>query len=221
MTAAHLDLVNVSPSARPSRWTLAKTVVTAYASRPAFAGVRPWLLRPTFWLQLVLGDWRANPSGTAVCSLNTGSLLTRIKATITVVALLAVAPTLVIFSSVTWPLIVALALLAIMYLPLARRSLTGIPARRRLRRTRPPGPLVFVHTVASIEPGAGRALLETVNTEADAKGWTMTLDAANENLARYYTQLGYQPLGPPVLMPYGERVVPMIRHPELQLASQL
>jgi hypothetical protein len=108
-----------------------------------------------------------------------------------------------------------------MYLPLARRSLTGIPARRRLRRARPPGPLVVVHTVASIEPGAGRALLEKVNAEADAKGWTMTLDAANETLARYYIQLGYQVLGPPVLMPYGERVVPMIRHPRLESASQL
>jgi hypothetical protein len=192
----------------------------AYTDRPPFAGVRPWLLRPTFWLQLVLGDWRANPSGTAVCSLNTGSLRTGIKATITVATLLAVAPTLVIFSTVTWPLIVALALLAIMYLPLVRHSLTGIPARRRLHRTRPPGPLVFVHTVASIEPGAGRALLETVNAEADAKGWTMTLDAVNETLARYYANLGYQTLGPPVLMPYGQRVVPMIRHPRLHSASR-
>jgi hypothetical protein len=77
-----------------------------------------------------------------------------------------------------------------------------------------------VHTVASIEPGAGRALLETVNAEADAKGWTMTLDAANETLVRYYAKLGYQPLGPPVLMPYGERVLPMIRHPQLRSAPQ-
>jgi hypothetical protein len=47
----------------------------------------------------------------------------------------------------------------------------------------------------------------------------MTLDAANEKLVRYYTQLGYQALGAPVLMPYGQRVVPMIRHPRLQPAA--
>jgi hypothetical protein len=48
----------------------------------------------------------------------------------------------------------------------------------------------------------------------------MTLDAVNETLARYYTNLGYQTLGPPVLMAYGQRVVPMIRHPRLQPASR-
>jgi hypothetical protein len=220
MTAARLELMNASPSPQPSRWTLAKTIVTAYTDRPQFAGVHPWLLRPTFWLQLLLGDWRANPAATAICSLTTASLRTRLKATCATLVFFAAVTALVSFANVTWPLILALTLLACLYLPIVRRSLTGISARRQLRRTRPPGPLVVVHTVASIEPGAGRALLETVNAEADAKAWTMTLDAANQNLARYYAQLGYRPLGPPVLMPYGEHVVPMIRQPCIQSAAQ-
>jgi hypothetical protein len=179
------------------------------------------MLRPTFWLELLLGDWRTNPSGTAVCILNTQSFRTRLKVISASLALSAAGIVLVSFANLTWPVFIVLALLASLYLPIVRHNVSpsGVSARRQLRRTRPPGPLVAVHTVASIEAGAGRALLEKLNAEADTTAWTLTLDAANENLARYYTQLGYQALGPPVLMPYGQRVVPMIRHPRLQPAA--
>ena len=197
----------------PTRWVLAGTMTSAYADRPLFAGIHPWLLRPLFWLQLLLGEWRANPSGTAVCSVSTGSAATRIKASLATVVLLAVAVLLVAFESVTWPIIIVLALAACLCLPMVRRSAAGIGPRRQLRRAHPAGRTVTVHSVASIEAGAGRALLEELNEEADRRGWTMTLDAANEALADYYAQLGYVSLADPVQMPSGERNVPMARTP--------
>lgn len=197
----------------PSRWVLAGTMTRAYADRPLFAGIRPWLLRPLFWLQLLLGEWRANPSGTAVCSVSTGSAATRIKPSLGTVVLLAVAVLLVAFESVTWPIIIVLALAACLCLPMVRRSAAGIGPRRQLRRARPAGHTVTVHSVASIEAGAGRVLLEELNEEADRRGWTLTLDAANEALAGYYAELGYVRLADPVQMPSGERNVPMARTP--------
>lgn len=198
---------------RPTRWVLAGTMTRAYASRPLFVGIHPWLLRPLFWLQLLLGEWRANPSGSAVCSVSTGSVTARVKASLATVVLLAVAVLLIAFERVTWPLLVALALAACLCLPMVRRSAAGIGPRRQLHRAHPGGRTVTVHSVASVEAGAGRALLEELNEEADRRGWTMTLDAANEALAAYYEQLGYVRLADPVLMPSGERNVAMARAP--------
>ena len=194
-------------------------MTSAYADRPLFAGVPPRLLRPMFWLQLLLGEWRANPSGTAVCSVSSGSAATRIKAALATVVLLAVAALLVAFERVTWPITIVLALAACLCLPMVRRSAAGIGARRQLRRAHPTGRNVTVHSVASIEAGAGRALLEELNEEADRRGWTMTLDAANEALADYYAQLGYVRLADPVQMPGGERNVPMARNPRCTEAA--
>ena len=193
---------------RPSTWALAGTVTVAFA-----AGGRPWLLRPLFWFQLLLGEWRCNPSGTAVCSVSRGSAATRVKAALAIAVLLAVAVLLVAFENVTWPIVIVLAIAACLWLPIIRRSAAGIRPRRQLRRAHPAGRTVLVHTVASIEPGAGRALLEELNAEADRRGWTLTLDAANEPLADYYARLGYVALAEPVQMPSGERSVPMARRP--------
>ena len=55
------------------------------------------------------------------------------------------------------PIIVVLALAACLCLPMVRRSAAGIGPRRQLRRARPAGRTVTVHSVASIEAGAGRA----------------------------------------------------------------
>src|SRR4029077_6990110 len=90
----------------------------------------------------------------------------------------------------------------------------GRPHRGRpLPRAPPAGRTVTVHSLASIEAGAGRALLEELNEEADRRGWTMTLDAANEALADYYAQFGYVTLADPGHMPSGERNVAMARTP--------
>jgi hypothetical protein len=73
------------------------------------------------------------------------------------------------------------------------------------------GRQVEVHMVASEKPGEGRALLEAVAAEAERNGWALTLDAANDRLADYYRQLGFEPVGPSTQMPYGERVTRMVR----------
>ena len=198
----------------PTRWALAETMTRAFADNPLFAGTRPWLRRPQFWVQLSLGEWRANSSGTAVCGITTGSITARVKSSLAIVLILAVAALLVAFESVTWPIIIVLAVAACLWLPALRRSAAGIRSRRRLRGARPPGHTVTVHSVASIEPGAGHALLRELNAEADRRNWTLVLDTANEALADYYLQLGYVRLADPVLMPTGAFSIPMARTPQ-------
>ena len=73
--------------------------------------------------------------------------------------------------------------------------------------------MLEVHIVASEEPGAGRALLKRVAEEADERGWALALDAANDRLAAYYRDLGFEPVSGPALMPFGERVTRMVRWP--------
>lgn len=198
----------------PTRWALAGTITRAFADNPLFAGTRPWLLRPQFWVQLLLGEWRANSSGTAVVGIATGSVTTRVKSSLAIALILAVAALLVAFESITWPIIIVLALAACMWLPALRRSAAGLGPRRRLRSARPPGHTVTVHSVASIEAGAGMALLRELNGEADRRNWTLVLDTANEALESYYVQLGFVRLADPVLMPTGARSVPMARTPQ-------
>jgi len=76
---------------------------------------------------------------------------------------------------------------------------------------------VEVHMVASEEPGAGRALLAKVADEADRNGWALVLDAANDRLGAYYRCLGFEPIGPPEDMPFGERVTRMVRQPSARV----
>jgi hypothetical protein len=192
---------------------MAGTMTRAFADNPLFAGARPWLLQPLFWLQLLVGEWRANSSGRAVCGITTGSVTTRVKSSLASALILAVAVLLVAFENVTWPIIIVLAVISCLCLPTVRRSAAGIRPRRQLRRARPRGHFVTVHSVASVEPGAGRALLQALNTEADRRNWTLVLDTANEALESYYAQLGYVRLAAPVQMPTGARSVPMARTP--------
>ena len=96
------------------------------------------------------------------------------------------------------------------------RSARGVPAAVRLGRRQPKGRRVRlgVHTVASSMPGAGRRVLEALNAEADAEGWTLTLVAAAAPLVAYYARLGYTPRGPAETMTYGDVRTVMIRPPE-------
>jgi hypothetical protein len=50
-----------------------------------------------------------------------------------------------------------------------------------------------------------------VNQEADAKGWSLLLDASNEKLAEYYGKFGFCAMGPTVRMPDGSQRVRMWR----------
>ena len=203
---------------RPGRWRLAGVMTAAFADQPQFAGIRRWLLRLVFWVQLWLGDYRADPDGAAVCSVGTRSPVVKAKAIAAATVVLGILGGLIVTASITWPVVVGLVGVDVLYWPLARRSLRGIGVRRQLARARPVG-AVLVHTVASRQPGAGRALLDQVNAEADRRGWTLVLDAANERLASYYSELGFTPSGAPVRMPTDELCVPMVRYPRLEVRS--
>lgn len=192
-------------------WSLAGVATQAFATRPQFARMRPGPLRLVFWLTLAVGDRRANSSGTAVCCLSGASPRPKILGVLAALVGLAVLAGLWTTMSVTWPVWAVFVVVGWLYAPMARSSLAGVSARRALRRSRPAGRPVIVHTVASVEPGAGRHLIETVTDEADRKRWTLVLGAANERLADYYRQFGFEPTGPTVVMPSGEAAVPMAR----------
>lgn len=196
-------------------WALAGVATRAFAGRPQFAGMRPGPLRLVFWLTVAVGDRRANAAGTAVCCLSGASAWPKFRGALAGLTGLAVLAGLWATMNVTWPVWALFVVAGWLYAPMIRTSLAGRGARRALRRSRPDGRTVVVHTVASVEPGAGRLLVETVTTEADCHGWTLTLVAANGRLADYYRQFGFEPTGPAVAMPSREAAVPMGRRARL------
>jgi len=99
----------------------------------------------------------------------------------------------------------------LVFLPAAARAVRALPAKRALRRMRPPGRHIYLHSLASIAPGAGSKLLRSVAQEADDNEWSLVLDAENEHLAKFYERFGFIALGAPVSMPNGERFVRMWR----------
>ena len=196
-------------------WALAGVATRAFAGRPQFTRMRAGPLRLVLWLTLTIGDRRANGAGTAVCCLSGASARSKVRGALAGLVGLAVLAGLWVTMSVTWPVWAVFVVAGWLYAPMTRTSLAGIGARRALRRVRPAGRSVAVHTVASVEPGAGRLLLEAVTAEADHDGWTLTLVAANGRLADYYRQFGFEPTGPAVVMPSGEAAVPMARRASL------
>jgi hypothetical protein len=196
-----------------SRWQAAGTLTRAFEGRPVCAGLRRWQLRPMFWVQLVLGEWRCNESGSAVCCLSRGSAWVRAKAIAATLLLLGVCAVLVAFPAITWPVVLVLAVTALAFWPLAKRSFAGRRARAELARNRPAGRSVLVHSVASLAAGAGRDLMARLNAEADGRGWRLMVETANDVLVDYYRQLGYVEVGRPVVMITGDISVTMCRAP--------
>ena len=196
-------------------WTLAGVEASAFADRPE-ASVR-WplaggaCLRAAMWFTLVVCDRRTNEAGTALCMLNPppGRAAWRVAA--------ATAPVSVVLvwlaftaAPVFW--LVMLVLLAF-WAPCAWASWRNRRAKRMLRSFGPAGRAVFVHSVASVERGAGAVVMRELLAEADRKGWRLALDAGNLRLAEYYTAFGFVALGPPVKMPSGLSMVRMAREP--------
>lgn len=204
-----------SVSDRGGLWRQSRVATAAFGPRPQFSRFRPALLRVVLLAQLAIADRRSNESGSAVCCLSGASVWPRVRGTIGAMGLLAVSAGIFMASLwVTWPAVGLVLAVGLLFVPMARVSLAAGPARRALRRCRPHDARpVVVHTVASVERGAGRTVLESVLEEADRKRWTLVLDAANERLASYYSELGFEPTGPAVEMPWGERNVPMARPP--------
>ncbi len=105
------------------------------------------------------------------------------------------------------------------FVPQAVRAVRALPATARFGKVRAPGPVKDVHSGASTLPGAGAELLGQLAAEADMKGWSLYLDASNENLARYYRAFGFRDLGVPVGMPDGSSAVRMWRPPSTPTAA--
>jgi hypothetical protein len=160
-------------------------------------------------------DRRVHPSGRAVCLLGPRRARTAagaIGALPAIGVVGAMAPVLAEVLVGTFLLVV--------FLPLAVQAVRAWPANMQLGRFTPPVRHVYLHALASGEPGAGAKLLRSVVAEADAGGLALVLDADNGTLARYYGQSGFTPLGAPVRMPAGSYRVRMWR-PAAQGARRL
>lgn len=201
------------------RWGLSAVATEAFADQPQSKAQWGVARRPLLRLMLLLSLWvsevRVHPSGAALCLLSRSSSRGRVRGVALAVAGLITLSWLVVL--VPWVFWLVVVMLTVLVLPQLRTSTRARPGRRRLAAAVPAGPYVGVHTVASVVPGAGRELIRTVNAEADARGWVLILDAANESLADYYADLGYLTLTEPVLMPWGEQTVRMMRKPDPQL----
>ena len=212
MTTTLVRLARVRPRS-PGAWGLGGVAARAYGPQPQFSAMRALPLRLMFWLVLATGERRSDPEGTAVCCLSGASGRPKVLGALTTLAAAAVLVGLWATRSVSWPVWALLLAVCWWYRPVTRSGVVGMGARRALRRSRPAGRVVVVHTVASVERGAGRRLLARVMVEADQEGWVLVLDAANARLADYYRRFGFVESGPAVVMPWGEANVPMTRRP--------
>jgi hypothetical protein len=220
-------------------WRLSGTVARRFFNLPYARYVLPIpgrrvVVRVMSYSALAWGGWRANGSGTAVCGL-TGARFPR-RRRLAAVAAWALAGVAALAVWVAWvALWAAVGLIVIpvltfagfaaLVLVLVWRAARVGKAKSKLGKfscpvaqpahglTAFPAQRVEVRMVASEESGAGRALLAEVAAEADCSGWALVLDAANTRLALYYRDLGFEPIGSPADMPFGERVTRMVREP--------
>jgi hypothetical protein len=197
----------------PGAWTLAGVAAGAFGPRPQFTGMRSVPLRVLFFVQFVVGERRADEAGTAVAGLSGASRRPLLRGSLAATGIAVVVIALLATLGVTWPVWAVFVVAAWAYWPMTRHGMSEFGARRALKRCKPYGPVVTVHTVASSRRGAGARLLQQVTGEADRKEWTLFLVAANERLGDYYGQFGFAPTGLPVALPSGESAVPMARIP--------
>lgn len=199
----------------PGIWTLSAVATAAFGDQPQtrlqWPLARRWCLRLMIIVSMLVSERRVHPSGRALCLLvrskNSGSGR---AVALTLLALFALVALVIAAPLAFW----AVAAVATVLLgPQLIVAVRAHAARARLARLRLKSPYVGVHTVASLQPGAGRELMQSLNEEADAMGWTLVLDAANGFLAAYYADLGYVALSDPVAMPWGESTVRMMRAP--------
>jgi hypothetical protein len=196
-------------------WHIAGVAVDAFADQPQTRAqwpvARRLCLRMVLTCSVFAGTVRTNPAGSALCLLSGVPGRPRWKGPLLTVLLFLVASALVAaVSLIFW---VVAGLVAGFFGPQWVLSVRSRRARRVLIHGSPRDPYVGVHTVASVAPGEGRKLLLELNAEADEKGWTLVLDAANSALAGYYAGLGYTAIAGPVRMPWNESVVRMCRRP--------
>lgn len=203
-------------------WILSGVATAAFADQPQTRAqwpiARRGCLRAMVLLSLVVSERRVHCSGKALCLLvedGKGHPLREVALAVGGLGVLAV-----LVTEVPWLFWLIVGLLLVFLGPQLVTSLRVRRLNSSLRRWRPESRYVGVHTVASVRSGAGRELMSELNREADVKGWTLVVDAANEALVRYYGALGYMAVSDPVRMPWGESTVRMARRPaELEVEA--
>ena len=176
------------------------------------------MLRSLMLVTATAGEWRTNANGTAVYFISKRSLRKKAVLGLLTLGVVVILGGLLAMDAVSnmaaWVTLLLIVLLMLSLRRLAKPGWASTCAQRQLKKCRPLGPKVVVHSVASVERGAGARLLEDLNVEADRCGWILVLDAANEALVeKVYAPLGYEPTGEAVAMPWGQRRVPMARRP--------
>ena len=200
---------------RPGCLGLSGLAVQAFAEQPQskmqWPLARRFCLRSLVVLSILTSDVRVDSEELAFCLLSRPSIRRDLLAGGLVAAALAALAGMVVAVPILFWIVVTMIL--VLVLPSLRLSLMANRAHTVLAQSSPVKPYVGVHTVTSTRKGAGRQLMTDLGREADQKGWTLVLDAANEALADYYADLGFSRLCEPVLMPWGERAVRMSRIP--------
>lgn len=206
---------------RVSVWELTTLAVRAFRDQPQsrmqWPILRTLCLRVLLLASLTTSERRVHADGDAFCVLTLSSVRTRLTgAAVGVGCGITIALSLVLLASFS-PLLLCCVLLAaaVVLLPSLVLTVRTTGSRDRLTASAPAGPLVGVHTVTSSRPGHGAEVIRMVALEADTNGWSLILDAANDRLADYYRQFGFRPCGEAVHMPWGERVVRMVRRPTI------
>jgi hypothetical protein len=203
---------------KPSIWHLTQLGLRAFRDQPQTR--MQWPILRSLCLQVLLivsvttAERRVHPSADAFCLLTTRSRRGELTAALVGAALAVPILLLVAFLPIVFYLVVLA--LAVLLLPSALLSVRTRRPRRILAASAPGGPLIGVHTVTSSVPGHGAEVMNMVAREADSASWSLVLDAANERLADYYSEFGFQPCGEGVVMPWGERVVRMVRRPNVE-----
>lgn len=219
-----MALIRLRPQRSPGRpgcLALSGLAAQAFADQPQskmqWPVARRFCLRVLVVLSILTSDVRVHPDGHAFCLLARPSSRRDVRAVILVTGALAALAGMVVAVPILFWVVVAMIL--VLLLPSLRLSVMAHRAHAVLARSSPTRPYVGVHTVTSTCRGHGRQLMTDLGREADRKGWTLVLDAANEALAGYYSDLGYSRLCEPVLMPWGELAVRMSRTPMEQGAG--
>lgn len=170
---------------RSSVFSLASVETEAFCRRRVVSRrshVALWVL---MLVAILTFDRRVAPSGKAVCLLapRRGRQVLLFGALALFVCLVA--------GAAPVPALASVALLIVFSVRTLSGRLGELQQGGRLRRRVPDGRHLYVHSVASVQPGAGSELMRELVMEADEKGWSLLLDADNEALARYYTEFGF------------------------------
>jgi len=148
------------------------------------------LERLVFAAQCAMALWlferRCHPQGTAVCLLSPRPG----RIALCAVAIVAAAVALGTISPLA-DVVVAAAVCA-SCLPTIPRAVRALPSRRWRHRASPPRPYLYLHSLASTKAGSGAELVRSVCAEADVRGTTLVLEAANQELVGYYSKLGFR-----------------------------